>query len=110
MVRSAPLAVHVGQIFVLSTPTSFNSAPNNPCSLAIAIFIKGFKCLDVTEGRVYISHDVVFDETVFPSTKLNPNAGTRLRSKILLLPSAFQRNIVPSHRSDYWMNSMLMCL
>jgi hypothetical protein len=57
----------------------------------------GFKCLDVAEGRVYISHDVVFDETVFPFIKLNPNAGTRLRSEILLLPSASQPNIVPSH-------------
>jgi len=26
---------------------------------------KGFKCLDPKEGRVYISRDVVFDETVF---------------------------------------------
>jgi hypothetical protein len=27
---------------------------------------KGFKCLDVTAGWVYISHDVVFDETLYP--------------------------------------------
>jgi histone deacetylase 1/2 len=26
---------------------------------------KGFKCLDVTAGRVYISRDVVFDENIF---------------------------------------------
>jgi hypothetical protein len=47
---------------------------------------KGFKCLDVADGRVYISRDVVFDETVFLFSKLNPNAGARLHSKILLLP------------------------
>jgi hypothetical protein len=47
---------------------------------------KGFKCLDVAEGRVYISRDVVFDETMSPFTKLNPNAGARLRAEILLLP------------------------
>jgi histone deacetylase 1/2 len=47
---------------------------------------KGFKCLDVTEGRVYISRDVIFDEDVFPFAKLHPNAGARLRSEILLLP------------------------
>jgi hypothetical protein len=49
---------------------------------------KGFKCLDVTGGRVYISRDVVFDETIYPFAKLNPNAGTRIRSEILLLPSS----------------------
>jgi hypothetical protein len=49
---------------------------------------KGFKFLDVAGGRGYISRDVVFDETVYPFTKLNPNASTRLRSEILLLPSS----------------------
>jgi hypothetical protein len=44
-------------------------------------------CLDIADGRVYIFRDVVFDETVFPFSKLNPNVGARLRSKILLLPS-----------------------
>jgi hypothetical protein len=47
---------------------------------------KWFKCLDVAGGRVYISRDVIFDETIFPFSKLNPNADTRLRSKILYLP------------------------
>jgi hypothetical protein len=41
---------------------------------------KGFKCLDIAAGRVYISCDVVFDETFYPFSKLNPNAGTCLRS------------------------------
>jgi len=49
---------------------------------------KGFKCLDPTEGRVYISRDVVFDEHVFPFASLNPNAGARLRAEIALLPSS----------------------
>jgi hypothetical protein len=43
---------------------------------------KEFKCLNVAEGRVYVSHDVVFDETVYPFSKLNPNAGARLRGEI----------------------------
>jgi hypothetical protein len=38
---------------------------------------KGFKCLDVAGGRVYISRDVVFDETVYSFSKLNPNARAR---------------------------------
>jgi hypothetical protein len=46
---------------------------------------KGYKCLEVNFGRVYISRDVVFDETVFPFSKLHPNAGARLRAEISLL-------------------------
>jgi hypothetical protein len=58
---------------------------------------KGFKCLDVAAGQVYISRDVVFDESVYPFSKLNPNAGVRLRSKILLLPNHIQPNNLPTH-------------
>jgi hypothetical protein len=47
---------------------------------------KGFKCLDVSIGRVYISRGVVFDENIFLFAKLHPNASAKLRSKILLLP------------------------
>jgi histone deacetylase 1/2 len=31
---------------------------------------KGYKCLDVDTGRVYISHGMVFDESVFPFSRL----------------------------------------
>lgn len=46
---------------------------------------KGYKCLDIASGRVYISRDVTFDETIFPFAEMHPNAGARLRSEILLL-------------------------
>lgn len=49
---------------------------------------KGFKCLDLAEGRVCISCDVVFDEGVFPFAQLHPNAGARLCVEISLLPNA----------------------
>jgi hypothetical protein len=53
---------------------------------------KGFKCLDVSEGRVYISRDVIFDESVFPFHELHPNAGARLKEEVLLLSSVDQNS------------------
>jgi hypothetical protein len=47
---------------------------------------KGFKCLDIAIGRIYISGDVVFDENIFPFADLHPNAGMRFSSELLLLP------------------------
>jgi hypothetical protein len=47
---------------------------------------KGFKCLEPSTGRVYISRDVVFDESLFPFEKLHQNVGARLRKEILILP------------------------
>lgn len=48
---------------------------------------KGFKCLDMSSGCIYISRDVVFDEELFPFSQLNPNAGAQLRQEIVLLPT-----------------------
>jgi hypothetical protein len=47
---------------------------------------KGFKCLEPNTERVYISRDVIFDESIFPFETLHPNAGARLRKETLLLP------------------------
>jgi hypothetical protein len=43
---------------------------------------KDFKCLDVAAGQVYISRDVVFDETVYLFSKLNP---LLLESNVLMI-------------------------
>jgi hypothetical protein len=48
---------------------------------------KGFKCLNPSTDRIYISRDIIFDESVFPFASLNPNAGARYHSDVLLLPS-----------------------
>jgi hypothetical protein len=62
---------------------------------------KGFKCLDISTGRVNVSRDVIFDETIFPFSTLHPNTGARLRSEIALLPShLFSHNFGPEHIAD----------
>jgi hypothetical protein len=47
---------------------------------------KGFKCLDLAKGRIYISRDVIFDEAVFPFASLHSNDGAHYHSDVLLLP------------------------
>jgi hypothetical protein len=47
---------------------------------------KGFKCLEISSGQIYISHDVVFDETCIPFAVLPFTAGSRYISEVLLLP------------------------
>jgi len=51
---------------------------------------KGFKCLAPKDGRVYISRDVVFDETIFPFAALHPNSEARIRSELALLPDVLK--------------------
>jgi histone deacetylase 1/2 len=61
---------------------------------------KGVKCLDIKTGQVYISEDVVFNETVFPFASLHPNAGALLRREILLLPESLQNHPVSSQEGE----------
>ena len=66
---------------------------------------KGFKCLDVATGRVYVSRDVIFDETIFPFSTLHPNARARLQSEITLLPShLFSPTVGMEHIADHVTN------
>jgi hypothetical protein len=58
---------------------------------------KGFKCLDVASGRVYVSRDVIFDENIFPFSKLHSNAGARLRAEINLLDPTLLNPNYSSH-------------
>jgi hypothetical protein len=44
-----------------------------PCVfLGYSSLHKGYKCLDMEMGHVYISHDVIFDEAVFHFLILHP--------------------------------------
>jgi hypothetical protein len=54
---------------------------------------KDYKCLDVVTGQVYISQEVVFDESVFPFSTLHPNVGAQLRSKIQLLHPTLRNSL-----------------
>jgi hypothetical protein len=53
---------------------------------------KGFKCLDISSGRIYVSCDAIFDELIFPFASLNSNAGAHYHSDVLLLPSPNTRD------------------
>jgi hypothetical protein len=79
------LGAHAGLIFV-PTIKKLEFRSKECVFLEYSNMHKGFKCLDVSIGRIYIFRDVIIDESIFPFAKLHPNAGVRLRSKILLLP------------------------
>ena len=68
---------------------------------------KGYKCLDISIGRVYISRDVVFDESIFPFAHLHPTAGARLRQEIFWLPSSLfpQSDQMGEYPDDHMPNS-----
>jgi hypothetical protein len=44
---------------------------------------KGFKCLDISVGRICVSRDVSFDETIYPFSNLHPTVGARARRNLL---------------------------
>jgi hypothetical protein len=60
---------------------------------------KGYNCLDISTGRVYVSHDVVFDKFVFPFAALHSNVGACLRSKTSLLPPSLLESTLYGGRS-----------
>jgi hypothetical protein len=68
---------------------------------------KSFKYLDVATDHIYISRDVVFDETMFPFTTLHPNAAARLRSEILLLPDTLKNPSSTSGVNDVTDHSVI---
>lgn len=49
---------------------------------------------------VYVSRDVIFDEQVFPFSKLHPNAGALLRSQVLLLPPSLLNSSSINHEGQ----------
>jgi hypothetical protein len=53
---------------------------------------KRFKCLDISTGRIYISRDVTFEESIFWFASLNSITGARYHSEVLLLPSSQPRD------------------
>lgn len=79
------LGVHVTQIYVLTIITNSSFAQHSVCFFCYSNLHKGYKCLEIAIGRIYISRDVIFYETLFPFAKLHPNAGALLRAEISLL-------------------------
>jgi hypothetical protein len=66
---------------------------------------KGFKCLDVSTGHIYISCDAIFDEFVFPFVSLHFNTGARYHADILLTPG---NNEDANLTNDHTMSSFLV--
>jgi hypothetical protein len=64
---------------------------------------KGYKCLEVSTHRIYVSRNVIFDEESFPFSELNSNAGARLRSEIALL----HPTLLPHNRGDIMMHDCI---
>jgi hypothetical protein len=60
------------------------------CILGYSNLHKGYKCLDISTGRTYISRDIVFDESVFQFSLLHSNVGAWLREEINLFPLSLQ--------------------
>lgn len=49
---------------------------------------KGYKCLHISSGRIYISRDVVFDEQIFPYSEIRPSSDSApLLDPLVDLPS-----------------------
>jgi hypothetical protein len=63
--------------------------------LGYSILHKGYKCLDVSTGRIYISRDVIFDEQVFPFSHLHSTTGARYTSEHLLLLRSSSSRVQP---------------
>jgi hypothetical protein len=55
------------------------------CLLGYSIVHRGYKCLDIATGQMYVSRDVMFDENFFLFSTLHSNAGARLKYEILCL-------------------------
>jgi hypothetical protein len=114
-------ALDYSQLCVFDCACWPNLMPYNACKLAFrstrCVFLgysnlhKGYKCLDVPSGWVYISRDVIFDETVFPFLELNPNAGAQLKNDGMLLhptlipPTTPQEDAAENHVNDSHMHA-----
>jgi hypothetical protein len=48
---------------------------------------KWFKCLDASTSRIYISQDVIFDESIFLIASLHLTVDACYHSEVILLPS-----------------------
>jgi hypothetical protein len=89
------LGVHVGLTFTLTVKGNLNLDPRSVYFLVIVICTRVLSALKLPPVA-YTTRDVVFDENIFPFTKLHPNAGAKLRVEILLLSPS----LIPSDTSQ----------
>jgi hypothetical protein len=87
------LVVRVDHTYACTTHISFPFDPNSVPSL---VTTPTTKATSASTCRVYISHDVIFDASVFPLSKLHPNVDAHLWLEISLLPDT----LLPSSSRD----------
>lgn len=89
----------VGQVFVSITLGSLSFDPR--CvSFRQHLNAQGYKCLDKTFGRIYISHDAIFDESRFPFGVSSISNSPSLTSKIIYVPQT-EQTIINDHMQNY---------
>jgi hypothetical protein len=61
---------------------------------------KGYKCLDRSSGRIFISRDVVFDESVFPFATPGVTVDVSALAEAISFPSTEPATSVPMRKYD----------
>lgn len=70
------------------------------CFLGYSPIHKGYKCLHVPTGNVYISRDVVFDEHLFPFAHEATSSQNISSDPVVFLPSLSLFPSSSSHTSE----------
>jgi hypothetical protein len=80
---------------------------NHVCSWVYSSHHKGYKCFHPETGRIFVSHDVIFHEEVFPfshakhNSKSSPTEPSSSNSVFVSLPISPTRELVPNFPNSF---------